>query len=126
MPSPALPDLSGLSLLVVDDNDDSLDMLGTFLRACGAHVFQARNAAAALAYVDTQEPIDAIITDLSMPQMDGVELVGRVRQRRTLPAIAITGFYESYTERAGFDAFLRKPVNLDELCRVIRNVVRSR
>ena len=128
MPPPDLPDLSGLTLLVVDDNDDALDMLGTYLSMCGAQVLQARNAAAALAYVDTQQGIDAVITDMSMPKMDGVELVRRIRRRRaSLPAIAITGFYESYmdTRRAGFDAFLRKPVNLDELCRVIRTLARG-
>ena len=123
-----LPDLSGLTLLVVDDNDDSLDMLTTFLQACGSRVLQARNAAAALAYVGTQEQIDVVITDMSMPQVDGVELVRRVWQRRpSLPAIALTGFYEEYTDTrtAGFAAFLQKPVNLDELCRAVRNAVRS-
>jgi two-component system CheB/CheR fusion protein len=124
-----LPNLSGLTLLAVDDNDDALDMLGTFLRVCGAHVLQARNGLAALAYVDERENIGAIITDLSMPAMDGVELVQRLRQRRParhLPAIALTGFYEQYmdTAAAGFDAFLRKPVNFDELCRTIRSVIR--
>ena len=124
-----LPDLSGLTLLVVDDNDDSLDMLTTLLQACGAGVLQARNAAAALAYVDTQQHIDVIVSDMSMPRVDGVELCRRVRERRpSLPAIALTGFYEEYMDRrtAGFAAFLRKPVNLDELCRAIRNAVRSR
>lgn len=124
-----LPDLSGLTLLVVDDNDDSLDMLTTFLHACGAGVLQARNAGAALAYVDTQQHIDVVITDMSMPRVDGVELARRVRERRpSLPAIALTGFYEEYMDRrtAGFAAFLRKPVNLDELCRAIRDAVRPR
>lgn len=89
----------------------------------------SRNAAAALAYVDTQQHIDVIVSDMSMPRVDGVELVRRVRERRpSLPAIALTGFYEEYMDRstAGFAAFLRKPVNLDELCRAIRNAVRSR
>jgi CheY-like chemotaxis protein len=126
-----LPDLSGLTLLVVDDNDDSLEMLGTFLRACGAHVLEARNGATALAYVDQQAIIDAIVTDLSMPTMDGVELVRNLRQRRPmrqLPAIALTGFYEHFMDTAGaaFDAFLRKPVNFDELCRTIRSVTRPK
>jgi CheY-like chemotaxis protein len=111
------------------DTVSASDMLTTFLHACGAGVLQARNAAAALAYVDTQQHIDVIISDISMPRVDGVELVRRVRERRpSLPAIALTGFYEDYmdTRTAGFAAFLRKPVNLDELCRAIRNAVRSR
>jgi CheY-like chemotaxis protein len=117
-----LPDLSGRTLLIVDDNEDALEMLGTFLRACDAHVLQARTAPGALAYIDTQPKLDALITDLSMPDMDGVELVRRLRAhpvRATTPAIALTGFYEFYLDTKEFDAFLRKPVNLDELCKSI-------
>lgn len=131
MPPLDLPDLSGLTLLVVEDNDDSLDMLGTFLRACGAHVLEARGALTALSYVETQRRIDAIISDLSMPAMDGVEFVRRLRDHpkgRSIPAIALTGFHEQYMHptAAGFNAFLRKPVNLDGLCAAIRNVIGAR
>jgi len=86
----------------------------------GAHVLQARTGTGALAYVETQDHIDAIVTDLSMPHMDGVEMVQRVRRHRSrasLPAIAVIGFYEQYmdTKAAAFNAFLRKPVDFDEL-----------
>lgn len=125
-----VPDLSGLTLLVVDDNADALEMLGTFLRACGAHVLAASDGARALAYVETHAEIDAVVTDLSMPSMDGVELVERLRRRRPrgrVPAIALTGFYEQYmdTQGAGFDRFLRKPVDFDVLCKTIREVTRT-
>lgn len=123
-----LPDLSGLTLLVVDDNDDSLRVLSEFLRACGSHVLAARGALTALSYLDTQDKIHAVVTDLSMPGIDGVELVTRVRAHprgHSVPAIALTGFYEQYmdTRGSGFNAFLRKPVDFDELCRTIRSVV---
>jgi CheY-like chemotaxis protein len=126
-----LPDLSGLTLLVVDDNDDSLDVLSTFLRACGAHVLSARGALVALSYVDTQSRIDVVVTDLSMPNIDGVEFVQRLRSHprgRSVPAIALTGFYEQYMDTlgTGFNAFLRKPVNFDHLCKTIRSVVPPR
>jgi CheY-like chemotaxis protein len=122
----ALPDLTGRTILIVDDNDDALDMLGTFLRACGAHVLQARSATAALAYIDMKPHIDAMITDLSMPDMDGTELVRRLRHhpsRSTMPAIALTGFHESYMNTSGFTAFLRKPVNLDALCKTVTDAI---
>ena len=126
-----MPDLSGLTLLVVDDNDDSLEMLATFLRACGAHVLAARGALSALSYVETQARVDAIITDLSMPAIDGIEFVARLRDHpkgRSIPAIALTGFYEQYTDTAGagFNAFLRKPVNFDRLCATIRDLTAGR
>ena len=127
MHRPDLPNLSGLTILVVDDNDDALHLLATFLRACGAYVLEARGALSALSYVETQPTIHAVVTDLSMPNMDGVEFVQRLRSHprgRSVPAIALTGFYEQYmdTQGTGFNAFLRKPVNLDELVKTIRSV----
>jgi CheY-like chemotaxis protein len=124
----ALPDLNGRTILVVDDNDDALDMLSMFLRTCGAYVLQARSALGALAYIDTQPTIDALITDLSMPEMDGTELVRRLRShpsRSTLPAIAVTGFSEFYMDTSGFTAFFRKPVNLDQLCETLTDAIEN-
>jgi two-component system, chemotaxis family, CheB/CheR fusion protein len=128
VPRPALPDLSGLIVLVVDDTEDHLDMISTYLRACGADVLEARNGLAALAYAQTTPKIDAIVTDLFMPSMDGVELLQRLRRlpgRQSTPVIAVTAFYENMdTHVARFNAFLRKPINFDQLCSTIRDVTR--
>jgi CheY-like chemotaxis protein len=132
-----LPDLSRLTILVVDDNEDSLAMLAAFLKACGAYVLQASNALEALSYIDTESGIDVVITDVSMPHIDGVELVSRLRQRpghALIPVIALSGFpalvrtafYEYYKDPNGFDAFLRKPADLDELCKTITMVISNR
>lgn len=124
-----LPDLSRLTLLAVDDNADSLEVLGAILKACGAHVLEARDGMDALAYVDTTPGLDAIITDLSMPGMDGVELARRVRQqpsRQGLPVIALTGFPERYVDTSAFDAFLKKPFEFDELCRTVHALTAAR
>ena len=132
-----LPDLSRLTILVVDDNDDSLAMLATFLRACGAYVLQASNALEALNYIDSESGIDVVITDVSMPHIDGVELVRRLRRHPAhalIPVIALSGFpalvrtafYEYYKDLNGFDAFLRKPADLDELCKTITMVISNR
>jgi len=120
-----LPDLSGLTLIVAEDTDDSLDVLTTFLKACGARVMAARNGLEALAHLDTTLQVDVIVTDLAMPQMDGVELVRKLRghaRGRSLPAIALTGYSEQYmdTTSVGFDAVLIKPVDLDQLCDTIK------
>src|SRR5438874_810665 len=100
-----LPDLRGLTLLVVDDDADTVEVLSTFLTACGAHTLFARSALGGLAYLDTTPRLDAVITDLSMPGMDGVEFVSKIRRhplpsRRTVPVIALTGFEESYQTEA--------------------------
>lgn len=123
-----IPDFTGLTLLVVGDNDDSLEMLATFLQGCGASVLPARNGMAA-AYIEAAPKIDALITDLAMPVMDGAELVQRLRghpTRHAVPAIAVSGFFQDYMDVRGFDAFLRKPVDPDELCRQIRAAVDAR
>jgi CheY-like chemotaxis protein len=124
-----LPDLSRLTLLAVDDNADALEVLGTILKSCGAHVLEARDAMDALAYVDATPGLDAIITDLSMPGMDGVELARKVRQqpsRHGLPVIALTGFPERYVDTSAFDAFLKKPVEFDELCCTVHALTAAR
>src|SRR5260370_12690172 len=96
-----LPDLSGLTLIVAEDTDDSLDVLTTFLRACGSRVLAARNGLEALAYLDTTPEVDAIVTDLAMPQMDRGELVRKLRGRTgstPLLATALPGFSAQYMD----------------------------
>jgi CheY-like chemotaxis protein len=122
-----LPELSGLSVLVVEDNDDSLEIITTFLKVCGATVFGARNVEAALGYIATKR-LDVLISDLHMPRRDGIDLIRTIRKTYSpaaLPAIAITGYWEGYSDAtaAGFDAFLRKPVDIDQLVKAILNVV---
>jgi CheY-like chemotaxis protein len=124
---PGLPDLRGRTVLVIDDDRDALDVLSMFLEACGAQVLVARNAAAGLAYIDTAARIDAIITDLAMPDLDGVEFARRLRRhprRKLLPVIALTGFYETYPNSSEFDAWLRKPVNIEQLGGMLERFVR--
>lgn len=124
-----LPDLSGLTILVVDDNDDALYVLETLLTACGATVLAARNAFAALGYLETSR-FSIILSDLSMPQIDGIELIERIRkspQHRDTPAIAISAFPESFRHAvpAGFNLFMRKPIDIDTLCGAIFELVKK-
>ena len=124
-----LPDLSGLSALVVDDTEDALDLLSGYLTACGASVVAAANGLAALTHLDTDAHIDVVVSDLTMPHMDGVQLLRWIRAqegRRRVPVIALTGYPARYVQTdERFDAFLEKPVNLDHLCEVIRTMVEN-
>ena len=121
-----LPDLSGKTLLVVEDNDDQLELLSAFFKACGAGVVLARNVDTALAYLGTDR-FDLLVSDLAMPHKDGLHLIRSVRAskgpQRTIPAIAITGFYEDYTNARGhgFDAFMQKPVRPESLSKILRD-----
>ena len=124
---PPRPDLTGLTILVVEDDRDSLDVLEMVLQSCGARVLTARNAAAAMAYIETAPRLDALVTDIAMPEIDGSALARRVRQhpkRSRLPIIAITAFYEEHGRQPEFDAYLRKPVDLDEVCAVVTRLAR--
>ena len=124
-----LPDLSGLTILVVDDTEDALDLLSGYLTACGAHVLAAANGLAALTYLATNVHIDVVVSDLTMPYMDGAQLLRWIRAeegRCRVPVVALTGYPKRYVEKdARFDAFLEKPVNLDRLCEVIRTMVEN-
>jgi CheY-like chemotaxis protein len=120
-----LPNLAGLTLLVVDDDPDSVEILAIFLKACGASVLAALTVSGALLYVTEARKLDAVVTDIAMPGMDGVELARKLRadpMRNRLPIIAVTGFYEDYLNREQFDAFLKKPVDLDKLASTIASL----
>lgn len=127
MRPPDLPDLSGLMLIAVDDDRDSLEFLRVVLTACGAHVVVSQTGAEALAYLDAAPKVDALITDIAMPTMSGVELVRRARSHpfhQSLPAIAVTAFPER--NDAGFNALLVKPVKLTDLCSAVRSAIDAR
>jgi hypothetical protein len=75
-----------------------LEVLGTILKAFSADVLEARDGRDALAYVDTTPGLVAIITDLSMPGMDDVELARKVREqpsRRRAPGGGVPGSFDA-------------------------------
>jgi two-component system, chemotaxis family, chemotaxis protein CheY len=119
----AVPDLAGLTILVVDDDKDASEVLATFLQSHGGYVFRAHDAIDALAHLETIETIDVVITDLSMPSIDGVELTEAIRANaahNSMPVIALSGLYKQDVDTTGiFDAFLAKPPDLEELRRWI-------
>jgi CheY-like chemotaxis protein len=98
-PSSQLPDLSGLTVLVVDDDEDVIEVLTTMMTACGAEVLFARSASEGLAYLDTTRHLDVVITDISMPRRDGYEFTRKIRAHsspayQAVPVIALTGFHK--------------------------------
>jgi CheY-like chemotaxis protein len=126
-PMTDFPNLAGLTLLLVDDDADSLYVAAELLRACCATVLTATTGAEALERLDSQLP-DAIVTDLCMPVMDGVQLLHRIRARpdvRNVPVIALTSFQQRYLDGAsGFDYFFQKPMDIDALGAAIVKLTR--
>jgi len=101
-----------------------------FLTGCGATVLLAGTAPAAVAYLTSATKIDVLISDLSMPDIDGVHLIQRVRRhplQHRLPAIALSGSWITTEMIAeGFDMFVPTPVDLHQLAAAIRSVIAIR
>ena len=116
------PRLDGVSVVTVDDEPDSLNLLRTVLEAAGATVHTARNGPDALDAIRTQ-PLDVLIADIGMPGMDGLQLIRAVRQMeepaRSMPAAALTAYARSHDRIAslasGFQMHLVKPIDPLEL-----------
>jgi signal transduction histidine kinase/CheY-like chemotaxis protein len=135
MPSVAAPDLAretacggiaGLRVLVADDNHINQLVARTILEAAGAHVEVADNGRHALERLG-QQPYDAVLMDVHMPDMDGLEALRRVRAGAAgagdIPVIALTADVmhgdEGELLACGFDAIQSKPIRPAELIRAI-------
>ena len=129
-PRPAatpLPRVDGLSILVVDDNLDSLEMVAELFESRGATVCTAASAAAALELASTRR-FDAIVSDIGMPERDGYELMKDLRARgvRT-PAVALTAYARSEDRTkalsSGYQSHVAKPVEAAELLATVLALV---
>lgn len=115
--------LTGIQILVVDDDADSRDFVVFVLEQSGAEVIAVSSAFEALETL-TQVKLDVLVSDISMPEMDGYMLMRQVRtwtveQGGQIPAIALTAFARHYDKqealKAGFQMHLPKPFNAEEL-----------
>jgi signal transduction histidine kinase/ActR/RegA family two-component response regulator len=130
----AIPsDLSGLRVMVVDDEEEVRRYLTTALRSAGVDVLAVSSARAA---VDALEdwPADVVLTDLAMPHADGFDLLHWIRNAardrvRTVPVVALTAFAmpedRERVSDAGFEAFLAKPVEPAQLRAAVARAARG-
>ncbi len=118
-----------LTILVADDDLGTRIAITDYLELSGYLVISAQDGREALGMVTEHQP-HLMITDITMPHMDGYELVRQVRQKpffRLLPVIFLTA--RTNTEerirayQIGCDAYLPKPFDLDELGAVVRNLL---
>jgi signal transduction histidine kinase/ActR/RegA family two-component response regulator len=125
---PPLPEgatFSGLSVLLVDDDTRNIFAIQTVLEARGVDVFHAENGKAALEVLN-EHPVDLVLMDTMMPEMDGIEATRAIRaiaQHRTLPVISLTakamkGDREKAIE-AGATDYVTKPVDPDKLLAIV-------
>jgi two-component system CheB/CheR fusion protein len=124
--------MAGLRILVVDDMEDMLMIFKALLEMSGATVFEATSARQGLDILE-REPVDLLISDISMPEMDGYEFIRRIRANPSLaalPAIAVTGMQRDHditrARTAGFSAQLGKPVSIDRLNAIVHELLPCR
>jgi two-component system CheB/CheR fusion protein len=120
--------LRGLTVLVVDDSEDTTEMLKHLLEIGEAEVEIATSGFEGLR-VASEKQFDVVLSDISMPGMDGFEFLRKLRElpgKEELPAIALTGFGRPEDrERAleeGFYSHLTKPFDFEILATLLQNV----
>ena len=127
-----LADLAGVRVLAVDDDADALALLKDVLEAAGAEVATAASASDALDAIGAFKP-DVLVADIGMPDIDGFELIRRIRalddpKLRDVPAAALTAFARSEDRtkalQTGFEMHLAKPVDPGELVASVATLVR--
>ena len=115
-----------LSILLVDDHVDSLDLLARLLRRCGHVVRTARCVDEALHAV-RRDRFDILVSDIGLPDGSGTEVMREIRSTQGAPGIALTGYgedqYSSACAEAGFSARLLKPVVFDKLVEAMETVL---
>jgi PAS domain S-box-containing protein len=123
--------LDGVSVLVVDDEADTRELLELILKQCGAKVVVANSVPEAVELLSRHRP-DVLLSDIGMPDEDGYELIRRVRSLPTesggrTPAIALTAYARVEDRlralRAGYQMHVPKPVVLAELVELIASLV---
>ncbi|MET0386579.1 MAG: ATP-binding protein [Polyangiales bacterium] len=124
-----LPNLQGLSVLLVEDEADARELLAMLLGRVGAHVLTAESAQEAMQLL-AAERVDVLVSDIGLPGRDGYALIKQVRAHgksaRDLPAVALTAFARTEDRRralsAGFQSHVTKPVDAAELSMVLASL----
>jgi DNA-binding response OmpR family regulator len=126
-----LADLRKTTILVVEDDPDTLELLRSIFSACGARVLLASTVQHARGYLQTLRP-DLVVSDLALPHEDGVAFVRWLRGQPApalarLPVVAVTAFYEEYPPNRAHDfaAYFRKPIPIEDFCLTVEALIRK-
>lgn len=114
-----------LTIMVVEDYDDTRVLLRKSLEALGYSVVEASNGQEAVDIADRARP-DLILMDLDLPILDGIAATQCIRQKPELvsvPIVAVTAYPMSYSHVKAFargcDEYMRKPIDMTELERIV-------
>src|ERR1700757_3842389 len=107
-----------IRVLIIEDHSDTRNVLELLLQRCGYQTVTAKNVKDARARLGDMD-FDVLVSDLNLPDGDGIDLVGEAKRRHNLKAIAVTGRIRPEERerglRAGFDVYLTKPIDFREL-----------
>ncbi|MEZ4410993.1 MAG: ATP-binding protein [Polyangiales bacterium] len=124
------PQLAGMHVLVVDDEQDTREMIQTLLEGCGARITAAASSAEAMRAFGVERP-DVILSDVGMPDEDGYTFLQKLREApegSDVPAVALTAYARSEDRTrallAGFNNHIPKPVEPLELLAVLASLAR--
>jgi CheY-like chemotaxis protein len=120
----------GAHILIVEDDEDTLELLQSTIKSKGFQVTTCQSAHEAL-QIAPANSIDLILSDIGMPHMDGFEMMKKLRELPNMsdvPAIALSGYASQKDTRqalaAGFNAHVSKPVEPAELMRTIKRLLK--
>lgn len=117
--------MQGKSVLIADDNLDMLELWRLVFEVEGFNVLTAEDGRLALEMLDARLP-DVVVTDLMMPQVNGLELIRRMRASprwRTIPVIAVSAYPEDHlreAQKVGATCVVCKPVEFSELIEMVK------
>jgi two-component system cell cycle response regulator DivK len=124
--------MAGEQILMVEDNDNNMKLFRDVLRATGYRTLEASTGGQALVLAATHGPA-LVLMDIRLPDMSGFEALSRLRmdaRTASIPVLAVTAQAmkgdRERLEEAGFDGYLSKPVDIDELLTTVEQHCRGR
>jgi CheY-like chemotaxis protein len=130
-PASVSVDLTGVHVLIVEDDEDSRQLLAAFFEYCGALVTMCHSTESALEDLGEYRP-HVIVSDLALPGADGFQFIRALRKLRAeaggdVPAIAVSAYDKDCTameaKNAGYSGYLAKPVNVEDLVTLVRDLL---
>jgi len=118
--------LRGLHVLLVDDNETNLRILTHYLETMGTICHSTVSAGEALSWIERRDTFHIAIIDMNMPEMDGLNLISKIRKYRSsqvLPAIIMTSSDKEITGSNVISAYIRKPVSQSKLYNVLLGII---
>ena len=108
-------------ILIVEDNNDSLEILNLFITSMGHQAIKAKNSNEAMAFAEAEGP-DLIFMDMQLPDVDGVKTTAMLKENPKtshIPVVALTAWmsapWEERASKVGITTYLIKPISLKRL-----------